>query len=372
MSWEAGRHMAGSGNAQSTSGSDCCPPKGEKRPMPTADFFHRFLYALSEIHASFDLEATQNAVVRNAVMLCDARGANLMLFNPSEENLLISASFGLSDAYLTKGTISPRKSLGETIDRVPVIVRDVASDPRIQYPEATLKEGIRCVVGLPLTATSALVGALRLYFAQAREFAPEEMESLQALALQAGLALKKAFYFASMKAAVSDIQRMPSTDLKEAMHSLLATVAKYGLARGSGLLMRDPKTNTLTTVVRYGLSQNYLSKGPVLAGLSLGEVTTGKPVVVSNVANDPRIQYKEAAASEHVLAILGLPVRIGGEIAGALRLYYPFEFEPGPDYIMWMEHLAHQVGIALEKTQLMIKLKERANWYEEVLKDLER
>ncbi len=340
--------------------------------MPTADFFHRYLHALGEIHASFDLEATQNAVVRNAVMLYDARGANLMLFNPSEENLLISASFGLSEAYRTKGTISPRKSLGETIDRVPVIVRDVATDTRVQYPEATLREGIRYIIGLPLTATSALVGALRLYFAQPREFTPDEMESLQALALQAGHALKKAFYFASMKAAVSDIQAMPSTDLKEAMQSLLATVAKYGLARGSGLLMRDPKTNTLTTVVRYGLSQDYLSKGPVLAGLSLGEVTTGKPVVVSKVATDPRIQYKEAAASEHVLAILGLPVRIGSEIAGALRLYYPFEFEPGPDYIMWMEHLAHQVGIALEKTQLMIKLRERANWYEDVLRDLER
>jgi GAF domain-containing protein len=59
-------------------------------------------------------------------------------------------------------------------------------------------------------------------------------------------------------------------------------------------------------------------------------------------------------------------------MAGALRLYYPFEFEPGPDYIMWMEHLAHQVGIALEKTQLMIKLRERANWYEDVLRDLDR
>jgi len=35
---------------------------------------------------------------------------------------------------------------------------------------------------------------------------------------------------------------------------------------------------------------------------------------------------------------------IAGEMAGALRLYYPFEFEPGPDYIMWMEHLAHQVA----------------------------
>jgi len=340
--------------------------------MPTADFFRRYLHALAEIHASFDLEVTQNAVVRNAVMLYDARGANLMLFNPSEENLLISASFGLSESYRSKGTISPRKSIGETIDRVPVIVRDVATDPRIQYPDATLKEGIRCVVGLPLTATSAMVGALRLYFSQPREFTPEEMESLQALAHQAGLALKKSFYFASMKAAVSDIQRMPSTDLKEAMLSLLATVAKYGLARGSGLLMLNPKTKTLSTMVRYGLSDSYLAKGPVFAGLSMGEVTTGKPVVISKVATDPRIQYKEAAAAEHVLAILGLPIRIGDQIAGALRLYYPFEFEPGPDYIMWMEHLAHQVGIALEKTQLMIKLKDRANWYEDVLRDLER
>jgi GAF domain-containing protein len=362
--------------SSSTQQPTACQPllsiRRRKGPMPSADFFRRYLQALADIHASFDLEATQSAVVRSAVTLYNARGANLMLFNPNEENLLISASFGLSDAFQSKGTISPRKSLGETVDRVPVIVRDVTTDPRIQYPEATLKEGIRCVVGLPLTATSAMAGALRLYFSQPREFVPEEMESLQALAHQAGLALKKSFYFASMKAAVSDIQGMPSTDIKEAMQSLLATVAKYGLARGSGLLLLDPKANTLSTVIRYGLSESYLAKGPLLAGLSLGEVTTGKPVVVSKVATDSRIQYKEAAAAEHILAILGLPIRIGDEIAGALRLYYPFEFEPGPDYLTWMEHLAHHVGIALEKTRLMIKLKDRANWYEAVLRDLER
>jgi GAF domain-containing protein len=340
--------------------------------MPTADFFRRYLNALSEIHSSFDLTATQNAVVRNAVMLYDARGASLMLFNPSEENLIASATFGLSEAYRSKGTVSPRKSLGETIDGAPVVIRDVTSDPRVQYPQAALQEGIHSIVGLPLSGGSALVGALRLYFAQPRGFSTEEMESLQTLTYQAGMALKKAFYFASMKAAVSDIQRMPSTDFKEAMQSLLATVAKYGLSLGSALLMLDPKTNTLSNVVRYGLSEGYIAKGPVFAGLSLGEVTTGRPVVVSKVATDPRIQYKEAAAAEHVLAVLGLPVRIGDQIVGALRLYYPFEFEPGPDYIMWMEHLAHQVGIAIEKTQLMIKLRDRANWYENVLRDLER
>jgi GAF domain-containing protein len=340
--------------------------------MPTADFFHRYLYALADIHASFSLETTEAAVVRNAALLFSARGASIMIFNPSEESLVISATFGLSEAYRAKGAISPRQSLGETVQRAPVVVRDVATDPKIQYREATLQEGIVSIVGLPLTAGSALVGSLRLYFAQRREFSLEEMEHLQALALQAGLALKKAFYFASMKAAVSEIQGMPATNYKEALQHLVKIVAQYGHARSSALFLVDRKTNIMSSVVRYGLSERYLSKGPVFLGVSLGEVTSGQPVVISKAASDPRVQYKEAAAAENIQAILGLPVRIGSEIAGALRLYYPFEFEPGPDYIMWMEHLAHHVGMALEKTRMLAKIHERANWYEEILKDFER
>jgi GAF domain-containing protein len=340
--------------------------------MPTADFFHRYLYALADIHASFSLETTEAAVVRNAALLFNARGASIMIFNPSEETLVISATFGLSDAYRDKGAISPRRSLGETVRRAPVVVRDVATDPHIQYREATLQEGIASIVGLPLTAGSALVGSLRLYFAQSRDFSLEEMEHFQALALQAGLALKKAFYFASMKAAVSEIQGMPAADYKEALQHLVKIVAQYGHARSSALFLVDRKTNTMSNVVRYGMSERYLSKGPVFLLASLGEVTSGQPVVISKVATDSRVQYKEAAAAENILAILGLPVKIGSEIAGALRLYYPFEFEPGPDYIMWMEHLAHHVGMALEKTRMLAKIHERANWYEEILKDFER
>jgi hypothetical protein len=55
------------------------------------------------------MHATKNAVVRNAVMLYGACGASLMLFNPSEENLIASAAFGLSDAYRAKGLSAPQE-----------------------------------------------------------------------------------------------------------------------------------------------------------------------------------------------------------------------------------------------------------------------
>ncbi len=340
--------------------------------MISVDFFHKYLYALAEIHDSFDLEKTENAVVRHATLLFDGRGASLLLYNPNEQNLIVSASFGLSETYRSKGVVSPSKSLGETIDKTPVIIRDISTDPRIQFREAAIQEGIRSIVGLPLTAGSALVGALRVYFGKTREFSVNEIELLKAFSRQAGLALKKSFYFESMKDAVSDIQRMPSTNSREALNSLLHTMARYGMAKGSALLLIDRKTGTLSNVVRYGLSERYLTKGPIFIGQSLGEAATGRPVVISRAADDPRVQYKEAAAAENVQAILGLPVKIGDEMAGVLRLYYPFEFDPDPEYIRWMEHLAHQAGIALEKNQLMMKLKDRADWYEEVLRDLER
>jgi GAF domain-containing protein len=340
--------------------------------MPTPDFFHRYHYALSELHGSFDLAVTEEAVVRNAALLFRAKGAGLILFTPDEDALVISAAFGLSESYRSKGALSPSRSLGETAGRTPVVVRDVAADPRVQYPEEALREGVRSIVGLPLSGGSLLLGALRLYFAAPPDFTPEEMATLEAFGVQAGLALKKAFYFASMKAAAAEIQAMPSMDYKSALESLLRTVAGYARARGSALLLFDPKTKTLSSVVRIGLSESYRSKGPVFAGVSLGEVEEGRPVIVSDAANDPRVQYKGAAAAEGVKAILGLPVRIGGEVAGALRFYYPFEFQPDADYIVWMEHLAHQAGTALEKARMLIKLKEKSDWYEEMLRHFER
>jgi GAF domain-containing protein len=340
--------------------------------MPTPDFFHRYHYALSEIHGSFDLATTQEAVVRNAALLFRAKGAGLVLFTPDEDALIVSAAFGLSESYRSKGALSPSRSLGETAGRTPVVVRDVAADPRVQYRDAALQEGIRGMIGLPLTGGCVLLGALRLYFAAAPDFPPEEMATLEAFAVQAGLALKKAVYFASMKEAAAEIQAMPAMEHKAALEALLRTVARYARARGSALLLLDPKTRAMGSVVRFGLSEQYRSKGPVFAGVSLGEIEEGRPVIVSDAASDPRVQYKEAAAAEGVKAILGLPVRIGTEVAGALRLYYPFEFQPDADYIVWMEHLAHQAGTALEKARMLIRLKEKSDWYEEMLRHFER
>lgn len=341
--------------------------------MPSADFFHRFMYALAEIHGSFSLAKTQAAVVRHGALLFDAYAAALMLFNPQGKNLILSEAFGLSQAYRkAKEKVSPRKSLGEMFTNEPVVVRDVATDPNIQFRDVTMAEGVKSITALRMAAGSALVGSLRLYFTNVREFSPDEMDAFKGFTRQAGLALKKAFYFASMQEAVSEIHRMHADDFKQSMQALLKTIAHYAHARGAALLLLNTKDNTLASLSAFGLSDEFVNKGPISVGFSLGEVPTRKPVIIACVARDERIQYKEAAAHEKVEAVLGLPLWVGGQIAGALRLYYPFEFEPDEDYVTWMEHLALQVGMAMEKNQALMQHKERANWLQDVLKDFDR
>ncbi|MBW2085243.1 MAG: GAF domain-containing protein, partial [Deltaproteobacteria bacterium] len=70
-----------------------------------------------------------------------------------------------------------------------------------------------------------------------------------------------------------------------------------------------------------------------------------------------RIQYPDQAAEENIEAMCGFPVRIANRIVGALRFYFQFEFEPDEDDQTYMALLAAQVGVALEKDQLVIQLK---------------
>jgi len=340
--------------------------------MEQAHFFPQFLTALSDIHRSMALNVTQQSAVRNAVHLFKPRGANLMLFNPGNQTLEISASFGLSPGYLAKGEVSPTKSLGEMTLRAPVLIRDVASDPNIQYREAAVKEGIRSILGLPMTAGSLLVGSLRLYFEEMREIQLDEMAYLQAFTDQIGMALRKAYFFQSMRTSASEIHHMPSFSLKEALATLVASAARSGHASGCAMYLINKRDQTLEKVSSFGLSERYLAKGPVSVERSLGEVNTGQPVVIANVPRDSRIQYQPEAAAENIKAIIGLPVRAGQEIVGAVRWYFPIEFEPDADDLAWMDYLANHVGMALEKNQLLIRMKDQRDWYVDVLGDMDQ
>jgi len=337
--------------------------------MAYDNFSHKFVQGLSEIHRSLDLQETKEAVVRVSSEIFASKGASLLLFDRTHDTLKISDAYGLSQAFRAKGDINPRHSLGEMLHGNIVVIRDVSTDPNLQYPQETEKEGIKSIVGVPVAVGNILVGTLRLYFDSFRDFSWEEMEYLKMMGTHLGLALRKSFYFDAIKNSITNIHLMPPFTVDESMQNLVKMATLSGNSRGCSLFLVKPSEGVLERVASYGLSESYLSKGTLYVSRSVGEVTTGQPVIISRVATDERVQYREEAIKENIRAIIGFPVRIRSKIVGALRWYYDFEFEPDKDHLTWKEFLTTNVSLAIEKNQLLIQLKSRQDWYADILSE---
>ncbi len=98
--------------------------------------------------------------------------------------------------------------------------------------------------------------------------------------------------------------------------------------KGCALFLLNRKTNELEVAASYGLSEQYLDKGPISALHSITESLKEGPVAITDALNDPRLQYPDEAKKEGIASILSVPIQVHGKILGALRVYTaePWDF----------------------------------------------
>ena len=121
----------------------------------------------------------------------NVKGCALFLFSPKSEDLKLAGSFGLSQEYLDKGPISSMRSIASSLkDGQPVAIFDVSDDPRIQYPDEAIKEGISSMLSVPIIIGNRTIGCMRLYTSDPWEFTLEDLNFVQATALIVGMSLE--------------------------------------------------------------------------------------------------------------------------------------------------------------------------------------
>jgi len=91
--------------------------------------------------------------------------------------------------------------------------------------------------------------------------------------------------------------------------------------KGCALFLLDKKNDQLSVAASYGLSDEYLNKGPLSSLESISQTLQEGPVAIHDAANDPRLQYPEAARKEGIASILSVPIQVSQTPMGALRVY---------------------------------------------------
>ena len=165
-------------------------------------------------------------------------------------------------------------------------------------------------------------------------------------------------------------------DLPEVL-SVVAKTAAEGLdAKASVIRLISPGGNRLEIASAFGLSDEYLSKGPVEISASPidQEALIGDVATVLDATKDERFQYPEEAEREGIRSVLCLPLRAGIKTIGVIRVYTSEAREFSEDEIKFLHTLACHGAVAIENARMRSQLKRQYNdlmgdiwqWYENV------
>jgi len=122
--------------------------------------------------------------------------------------------------------------------------------------------------------------------------------------------------------------------------------------KGCTLFLINRKINELQIAASYGLSDNYLNKGPISALKSIAASLEEGPVAIYDVSDDPRLQYPEEAQKEGIASILSVPIAVHGNVIGALRVYTAQPWEFTLEDVNLVQAVAQIAGMAIDLCRL--------------------
>lgn len=140
----------------------------------------------------------QHVLDRTARVICEVMGtkaSSIRLVDTERDELTIKAGYNLSREYLDKGPVRLSKA---AIDQIALsekgyeFVRNMATDPRVQYPEESKREGIVSMLSVGMRYKGKPIGVLRVYTDEETTFSQMRIDLMKAVAAQAGAAIENA------------------------------------------------------------------------------------------------------------------------------------------------------------------------------------
>ena len=139
-----------------------------------------------------------------------------------------------------------------------------------------------------------------------------------------------------------------SRDPEEVVLMTVESIKTALETKGCTVFLIDRKTNELEVAASYGLTDEYIHKGPVSALSSISESLKEGPVAIYDVTDDPRIQYPDEARKEGIASILSVPIVARGDLIGALRVYTSEPWEFTLEDVNFVQAMADMTGMAID------------------------
>ena len=149
-----------------------------------------------------------------------------------------------------------------------------------------------------------------------------------------------------------------NSELLVLINQMVEGICRTFEVQGACIMLYDDGEKQLFNVGSYGISEEYLTKGPVLVNRQYSSFFTGEPILIADLQHDPRILYPKEADKENLHSMLSIPIKSRGAITGIIRMYHPEPIHLHDEDVESISVLAELLGLVIENHGLRNFLEE--------------
>jgi PAS domain S-box-containing protein len=263
-------------------------------------------------------------------------------------------------------------------NRKGVYIPDTAKDERwLMRPDDTERIGSKSVICVPLLVREKLVGVLTLVHTRPNAFSLEQLDLMQAIADQAGIAVLNArLYTESQRqarvmtalaegaAAMNASLRMEEVYqriLIQTMQALQVETVALGIVENDKIVFHDAA----------GKNDSAIRGKAIPLGMGVtGTVTReGRGVVIPDVRQEKNFSEADRLQGVEMRAVAIAPIQTQGRVIGLLEAINPLSGVFDPDALLVMTGIGGLAGTSIQNAQLFERLQAAHRRYRELFEE---
>ena len=216
--------------------------------------------------------------------------------------------------------------------------------------------------GVPSDKVSSMLDAAE------QAFAPPRAAAVQAIFLLANHLARLCYQEHQLRERVGELAAINklsallagARDVQQILDTAVLTAAQVLGAKAATIRLLNEETRELTIKAVYGLSEDYLNKGPVHADSAAiaRSAFAGEVVYVEDMTTDPRVIYPEDAEREGLVSFLVSGIIYHSRPIGLFQIYSATKQKFGRFDINLLQSISQITATAIESARLAVARQE--------------
>lgn len=355
-------------------------PKDEDRTRALLEL----LYHVSrEVATALDLRTVLQRVLYEAIQNVGGERCSVVVLDDSGKAVDATIVYGTTMHEHTTQQLRETMERGlagwVTRNRRGVYIPDTSKDDRwlLRPDDETNKSGAKSAICVPLQAREKLVGVLTLVHSTPNAFTAEQLDLMQAIADQAGVAILNARLYtesqrqARVMTALAEGATAMNVSLRmedlhqriliQTMQALQVETVALGMIEDQQVTFRAAAGQNAGNIIG-----RQIALGEGIAGSAARD---GRGVVAQDVAQEKNFGEADKFSGVEMRALLVAPIQAQGRVIGILEAINPIAKTFDPDALLVMAGIGGLAGSAIQNAQLFGKLQAAHQRYRELFED---